>query len=295
MDGILLIDKPEGPTSHDVVARIRRTSGERRIGHTGTLDPRASGLLPLVLGRATRLAQYLTGSDKTYEATVRLGYATDTDDADGRPLGAPGAHLPDDAAIQLALAAFVGTIEQLPPQHSAKKVEGRRAYDLARRQKPVALLPARVRLHALDWLGREGDLVRLRLTTGPGFYVRSLARDLGERLGCGGHLAGLRRLASGGFTVEEAIPLEDAERMGPRVAGRIVPPSRALPEALSVVVTATGELRVRHGNSVGPQHLSAGPPAAAGDGLVKVLAADGSLLALAQARGGALHPTVVLG
>jgi tRNA pseudouridine55 synthase len=133
MDGILLIDKPAGPTSHDVVARLRRVTGERSIGHTGTLDPRATGLLPLVLGRATRLASLLTGADKTYEATIRLGVATDTDDADGAPFGEPQPVAADDAAIDRALERFRGSFDQRPPSHSAKKVGGRKAYDLARR------------------------------------------------------------------------------------------------------------------------------------------------------------------
>src|SRR5262245_4849012 len=156
MDGVLLIDKPSGPTSHDVVARLRSTSGATRIGHTGTLDPRATGLLPLVLGKATRLAQLLGGGEKTYEAVVRLGFATDTDDADGEQIGETSTALPDDAAIDAALAAFVGSIEQVPPDHSAKRVGGHRAYDLARSAKPVTLSAVTVTVHTLARTSREG-------------------------------------------------------------------------------------------------------------------------------------------
>src|SRR5262245_24831903 len=199
MDGVLLIDKPSGPTSHDVVARIRRTSGEPRVGHTGTLDPLASGLLPLVLGRATRLASFLSASEKTYEATIRLGVATDTNDAEGRPIGPIAATVPDDGAIERALEEFRGTFAQRPPSHSAKKIGGRKAYDMARRRQPVDLKPVEVTVRDLECTGREEDRLSIRVSATSGFYVRALARDLGERLGCGAHLMALRRTASGIF------------------------------------------------------------------------------------------------
>ncbi|MGE5834225.1 MAG: tRNA pseudouridine(55) synthase TruB, partial [Acidobacteriota bacterium] len=201
MDGVLLIDKPSGPTSHDVVARLRGTSRERSIGHTGTLDPRATGLLPLVCGRATRLASLLSGEDKVYEATIRLGWATDTDDADGQPVSEPSGQLPDDAAIHDAATAFRGTFDQLPPTHSAKRLGGHKAYDLARHAAPVELRPVPVTVHHLDITGRERELVHVRVTASAGFYVRALARDLGSALGCGAHLLALRRTRSGGFDV----------------------------------------------------------------------------------------------
>ena len=296
MDGVLLIDKPSGPTSHDVVARLRRTSGEKSIGHTGTLDPRATGLLPLVLGRATRLASFLSGGDKTYVATIRLGFATDTDDADGRPLGTPAADLPDDAAIDRALASFSGSGEQLPPSHSAKKVGGRKAYELARREEPVALKPAAVTVHRIERTGREGDLVHLTVAASSGFYVRALARDLGSRLECGGHLLALRRTHSGSFDVADAVPLEDAERLGRDVAGRVLPPADALPGLPAVRLTEAGLKRALHGNPLGPEHLEGrSVPPATSPLPVRIVAADGRLVALARSRGGALHPVVVLG
>jgi tRNA pseudouridine55 synthase len=296
--GVLLIDKPAGPTSHDVVARLRRSSGERRIGHTGTLDPRATGLLPLVLGQATRLASLLTSGDKTYEAVLRLGYATSTDDADGEPLGPAASRLPADADIEGALGAFRGTFEQRPPTHSAKKVAGHRAYDLARRDRPVTLTPVRVTVRELALLGRSGDEVRIRVTATAGFYVRGLARDLGERLGCGGHLGSLRRTRSGRLAVEDALPLDEAERLGPAVSARLLSPDAALPHLESVRLTAAGVNRARHGNAVGPEHLEGRAVPATGPTdaqPVKLLDSEGRLMALAHRRGGALHPVVVLG
>jgi tRNA pseudouridine55 synthase len=310
MTGVLLVDKPSGPTSHDVVARVRRSSGERRIGHTGTLDPTATGLLPLVLGQATRLSALLTGGDKTYEATIRLGFATATDDTEGEPLGLADAEGQAGLAgaeggggvrvaageVEAALAAFRGSFDQKPPVHSAKKVGGRRAYDLARQDRPVELTPVGVTVHALELLSVDGDLIRLRVTATAGFYVRALARDLGDVLGCGAHLHELRRTRSGTFDVADAVPLDEVERLGPAVADRLISPSEALPSLLSVRLTEAGLKRARHGNPVGPEHVEGHwvPPSST-VGPVKVVTADGELLALAHSRGGALHPVVVLG
>ncbi len=296
MTGVLLIDKPEGPTSHDVVARIRRATGERSVGHTGTLDPRATGLLVLVVGRATRIASLLASGEKTYECTVRLGVRTDTDDADGRPLGDPVTELPGDAAIDRALDRFRGTFEQTPPAHSAKKVAGRKAYELARREEPVTLAPVTVTVSVLERVGRDGDGVHLRLTATSGFYVRALARDLGQALGCGAHLHALRRTRSGRFDVGSALPLAEAERIGRDLADRLIPPAEALPHLVAVRLTARGLVRATHGNPLGPEDLAGRwvPPAATA-GPVRMLAEDGRLVALAHARGGALHPVIVLG
>jgi tRNA pseudouridine55 synthase len=296
MNGVLLVDKPSGPTSHDVVARLRRATGERAIGHTGTLDPRATGLLPLVLGRATRLASLLSSGDKTYEATIGLGFATDTDDADGQPLGPAASSLPDLAAIDTALEAFRGTFQQVPPRHSAKKVAGRKAYELARRAQPVELAPVAVTVTALERLSFDGAFLQIRVSAGSGFYVRALARDLGERLGCGAHLHALRRTRSGGFDIGQAIPLADAERLGTDLESRLIPAAEALPHLPSVTMTATGLTRAMHGNPVGPADLEGRwvPPATTG-GPVRLLAGDGRLVALAHSRGGALHPITVLG
>jgi tRNA pseudouridine55 synthase len=278
------------------VSRLRRTSGERSIGHTGTLDPRATGLLPLVLGRATRLASLLTGRDKTYEATIRLGLATDTDDADGKPIGEPVTALPADEVIAEALSRFAGTLLQVPPAHSAKKIAGRKAYELARREQPVELAPVEVTVREIAMTRREGDTVGVRVTASAGFYVRSLARDLGAALGCGGHLLALRRTASGSFTVDQALPLEEAERLGRDVVGRVIPPAEAVGHLPGVTIGEPGLRRVRHGNPIGPEYTEGRwIPAPAGALPVRVLDAGGTLVALAHVRGGALHPVVVLG
>jgi len=295
MDGVLLIDKPGGLTSHDVVARIRRSSGEKRVGHTGTLDPRATGLLPLVMGRATRLASRITGGAKTYEAVIQLGIATDTDDADGRPIGEAVTVTSSASDVAAALAGFQGTFEQMPPAHSAKKVGGRKAYDLARRSQPVELAAVPVTIHDLTCSSIEGTLVSLRVTVSAGFYVRSLARDLGERLGCGAHLASLRRTGSGDFGVAQATSLDAAEREGLAIAGRLIPPSAVLPHLPAVTMTEGGLARVLHGNAIGPEHLTGHvlPPPSAGE--LRLMGPGGQLVALAHSRGGALHPVLVLG
>ena len=297
MDGVLLIDKPEGPTSHDVVARLRSVTRERSVGHTGTLDPRATGLLPLVLGKATRLASLLTGTDKTYDAVVRLGFATDTDDADGRALSEP-TPLPEAGAVLQALEQFRGVIHQVPPAHSAKKVGGHKAYDLARRDQAVELAPVTVTVHALEGARLDGDLLAFTVRATAGFYVRALARDLGTALGGGAHLASLRRTVAGRFRVEDAVPLDEAERLGADVAAHLIPMAEAVGHLPAVTVNAAGLRRAEHGNTLNPNHLEhpwiPASGTAAGPG-VRILDADGRLLALAHSRGGALHPAVVLG
>ncbi len=305
MTGVLLIDKPMGPTSHDVVARLRQVTRERSIGHAGTLDPRATGLLVMLLGKATRLASLLTGHDKVYEATVRLGWATTTDDAAGERLTKIGADKAtpcavSDTALEEALTHFRGTFDQMPPQHSAKKIDGHKAYDMARKDQHVPLKTASVTVRSLDLVARTGDLVQLTMTVTAGFYVRSLARDLGERLGCGAHLHELRRTRSGAFQVESATSLDDADRLGPLLEPRLISLADALPDLPAVRVSEGGLVRVRHGNPIGPQ-FAAGSwvPTPASPGLppvkVRLLDETGMLVALADLRGGQLHPSVVLG
>jgi tRNA pseudouridine55 synthase len=296
MTGILLIDKPSSMTSHDVVARLRRSSGERGIGHAGTLDPRATGLLVLVIGGATRLAAFLTSHDKTYDAVIRLGVVTDTDDADGRPIGTPSATLADEPTVQEALDAFRGTFAQVPPAHSAKRVQGTKAYELARRQQPVALPAVSVTVRRLDLIAYHEGRLDVRVTATAGFYVRALARELGERLGCGGHLEALRRTASGGFHVAGALPLAEAERLGPAVRERLISPADALSELPAVELTETGLRRAAHGNWLSPEHLMPGPGGLpAGPEKVRLMGAGGRLVAVAESRRGVLHPVVVLG
>jgi tRNA pseudouridine55 synthase len=316
MDGLLVIDKPQGPTSHDVVARMRRVLRERAIGHTGTLDPLATGVLPLVLGRATRLAKFMSAGDKTYEAVVRLGTATDTGDAQGTPVGALSAGpWPGREAIDAALEAFRGTFLQQPPAFSAKLIDGTRSYALARQARgsdhgrtgvgpgsdPVAIsatlpAPVGVTVHRLELVRVEADRVALSLDCSAGFYVRSLAHDLGVRLGVGGHLAALRRTRSGDFGLDSAIALDAAERDPRGAASRVIAPAQMLPGVPGVVLTLEGARRARHGRDLGPgdwERWEKIPDRF----VVRLLDSNGQLVGIGEpaVTPGLLHPSVVLG
>jgi tRNA pseudouridine55 synthase len=298
MDGLLIIDKPAGPTSHDVVSRMRRLLREKRIGHCGTLDPAATGVLLLVVGRATRLSQFLSASDKSYEAVVRLGVATDTADADGQPVGPVWrAPLPAREAIEAALEEFRGTFVQQPPAFSAKKIDGTRSYKLARAHPapPALPAPASVTAHAIDIVSVDGDFVTLRVECSAGFYVRALAHDLGQRLGVGGHLAGLRRTRSGDFTVEQAISLETVERDPQHAIDAMIPLAEMLPAFASVTLTAEGVLRAVHGRELGPADTERGLAGRASS-FVRLLDQSGQLVGIAEPVGATplLHPSVVL-
>jgi tRNA pseudouridine55 synthase len=304
MDGLLVIDKPVGPTSHDVVARMRRVLGERRIGHTGTLDPAASGVLPLVLGRATRLARFLSAGDKRYEAVVRFGVSTDTYDAEGTPIGAARSGVtPERAAIEAALEAFRGTFVQQPPPYSAKKIAGRRSYDMARagyafdEASPLPA-PVTVTVRHLAITRVEDDDVTLDVECSAGFYVRSLAHDLGRIAGVGAHLAALRRTLSAGLTLDEAIPLEFAERSREDAQAAVVSIDSMLPSLQAVTLTDEGVLRAVHGRDIGRSEVTAESPGVDGKTAAAVRLIDelGRLVAIAEPTGepGVLHPAVVL-
>jgi tRNA pseudouridine55 synthase len=303
MDGLLVIDKPDGPTSHDVVVRMRRVLGERRIGHTGTLDPAASGVLPLVLGRATRLARFLSAGDKRYEAVVRFGVATDTYDAEGTPIGtARGGVTPARDEIEAALDEFRGTFVQQPPPYSAKKIAGRRSYEMARTARsfdepPVLPAPVTVTVKRLEITHIEDDDVTLDVECSAGFYVRSLAHDLGRRAGIGAHLAALRRTLSAGLTLEDSIPLEFAERSRDDALGAVVSIDSMLPWLHAVTLTDEGVLRAVHGRDISHSELAAGGPTAVGPtSVVRLIDELGRLVAIAEPTGvpGVLHPAVVL-
>lgn len=300
MDGVLLVDKPAGPTSHDVVERVRRALGERRVGHTGTLDPFATGLLALCVGRATRLARFLSAGDKVYLASVRLGFATTTDDLTGEPLSPASPARPARAALEAALASLVGTFDQLPPAFSARHVGGRRSHELARRGETVARTATPVTVHSLRLLSHEDEVVRLEVRCSPGTYVRALARDLGERLGTGGHLVALRRTRSGPFDLGRALAGDDLAR----AAESLVPMRELLPDLPAAQVGPAGRALVAHGRDLGAQDVLDGFPAAGAD-TVRLVDAEGELLAVAVRRVfeprtpglprvEALHPEVVL-
>src|ERR1044071_7371091 len=240
MDGVLVIDKPSGMTSHDVVARARHILHERRIGHSGTLDPFATGVLVILLGKATRLSQFLTGVDKEYEAIIRLGYSTDTGDRTGTPLPGPAAEVRHwtEQEIEAALQSLRGDIDQLPPMYSAKKVEGKKLYELARRGESVERKPLRVCIYDFAAIKPGGQLIKdnldgtfdfhARVSCSSGTYVRTLAEDFGKRLYVGAHLAELRRTRVGDFSIDQAITLEQLKvYFGEESLGSVVLPLNA--------------------------------------------------------------------
>jgi tRNA pseudouridine55 synthase len=306
MDGVLVVDKPEGLTSHDVVAHARRILGEKRIGHTGTLDPLATGVLPLACGRATRLVRFLTASDKDYEATILFGVTTDTLDITGEETSRTG-RAPSRDALVPVLRTFEGAQMQVPPAYSAKKVGGRRAYELARRDEPVELAAVPVRVSRIELLECGHERCRVALTCSAGFYVRSLVRDLGERLGTGATLEALRRTRSGDFTLDEAVDLDGVGRRrldpsdpgsripDPALESLLIPLKKLLPGFPAVTLTEEGLTRVSHGQQVRPADVAEPVPASAAE-WVRLLDGGGALVGLAtpQLASGFLHPEVVL-
>ena len=308
MDGVLVIDKPPRLTSHDVVTRVRRALGTRRIGHIGTLDPLATGVLPLVVGRATRLASLLSSGPKTYDAVILLGVTTNTYDVTGtatRPDPAAAGPVPPLAAIQEAGRTFTGRFAQQPPPFSAKKVGGVRAYQLARRHQPVAPSAVEVTVHAFEIRSLDGDRLRCRVTCEPGFYMRALAHDLGRALGCGGCLEALRRERSSAFALSDAVSLDIVEKEGPDAHGRLIPLAGLLPDLPGVVLTDRGSRLAAHGNALAPADLAGNVgddppwrhPQNEGDAVhrVRLFDGDGVLLAIAETgTGGFLHPKIVL-
>ena len=211
MNGVIIIDKPAGWTSHDVINRMRRILGQRSVGHLGTLDPLATGVLPLVTGSLTRLAQFYTASEKTYEGAIRFGFATNTYDADGEPLSDPRPVTPSLEHLQKLAAGFLGIIEQVPPPFSAKKIHGIPAYKLARKQKEVVLNPVQVEIKEFVILSVEGDRAHFRARVSSGTYMRSVAHEMGQRLGSGAHLESLRRTAVAEFDISQVHTLEEIE------------------------------------------------------------------------------------
>ncbi len=345
LHGALLVDKPSGPTSHDIVAVTRRLLKAKRIGHTGTLDPLATGLLVLLVGHATRLSQFLVADEKEYIADIRLGIATPTYDSQSLEearlkeeafrLKAEATQLSDEEQrgfrlqpedLTRILPDFLGTYPQLPPPFSAKKIEGVRAYEKARKNEVVELKPVQVTVRELEVLPasdighrssvighRTSDIghptsdpghrisdidaappLRLRVVASSGFYVRSLAHDIGQVLGCGAHLEALRRTRVGRFRVEEAATLDVLEAAGPAAAERLIPLNTLLSDLPAVTLTEEGLRRAGNGNSLAPHHLAVASAVRSGD-RVRVLDASGEVLSVAEGRpDGLLHPLLVL-
>jgi tRNA pseudouridine55 synthase len=249
IDGILVIDKPRGKTSHDVVEAVRRIVGFRQIGHLGTLDPLATGVLVLALGRATRLARFYSGRRKRYTCAARFGYATDTYDADGEPFSPDSAPSLDAGQLQEMASRFIGKIQQTPPAFSAKKIHGRPAHQLARKHKPVNLAPVEVEVYEFRITGVEGSVARFTVECGAGTYIRALAHDLGKLHGAGAHLAEITRTAVGEFTIDQAVSLEELaeDAKAGKLASRVIPLEHLLPELPRAVVLPILEKRIRHG------------------------------------------------
>ncbi len=300
MNGLLVIDKPEGITSHDVVNRLRQMTGERSIGHLGTLDPMATGVLPLLMGKFTRLAQYFSAAEKSYAGAIRFGFATDTYDTEGEPAGpdlwleaAPRLTLD---RVRAAAERFLGETQQMPPPFSAKKIDGKPAYKLAREGKPVELKPAQVRINAFEIVAMEGAEVSFSLNISAGGYVRSVAHELGQDLGCGAHLSRLRRTRAGAFTLADAHSLEELEALSGDAADNIgalhalcVHPRALLPEMPSVTADAMALGRLRNGAQANLPEFSQAP-------LVKIFAGPRELAGIARRVAGTLfQPVVVMG
>jgi len=291
--GAVVIDKPAGWTSHDVVNKVRRLAGTRKVGHLGTLDPNATGVLPLLLGRATRLAQFFGRADKHYEGVVSFGYSTDTYDAEGTPVSDPVPFTADRAALETALASFRGDLQQIPPAVSAKKVAGVRAYKLARQNQPVELPPVPISVFAIDVLSVTGNEVGLHVHCSSGTYVRSIAHDLGQYFGCGAFLKSLRRTASGEFTLKRAYTLDQLGALAElgNVEEAIVPAAALLNELPAEYVDEATAAFIRQGRD-----FRVSPFGAARDAQrIKAVGPDGDLIAIGEAiLPNLYHPILVL-
>jgi tRNA pseudouridine55 synthase len=298
MDGVIIIDKPAGRTSHDVVNRMRRILQQRSVGHLGTLDPIATGVLPLVTGNLTRLAQFYNDSEKTYEGVIRFGFATDTYDAEGEPAAEARNISLNLGQLQELASEFQGVIEQIPPPFSAKKIHGVPAYKLARKQKAVVLPPVKVKVEEFAILSVNGDRASFRARVASGTYMRSIAHDMGRRLGCGAHLESLRRTAVGEFDIGQAHALEEIEattRGGSQPSSELccgieklfVHPRQLLPQFPSISVDEATAIRIRSGRPVNLPELSRARQ-------IKVFYGQRELIAIATRVAGTLfHPKIV--
>jgi len=290
MNGVLIVDKPGGLTSHDVVNRVRRILQQKSVGHLGTLDPMATGVLPLVVGNLTRLAQFYTASEKCYEGTIRFGFATDTYDAEGEPTSAAQQITLRSDEVEALAARFRGVIEQTPPPFSAKKIQGVPAYKLARKQKEVVLKAVQVEIKEFEILKVEADRCSFRARVASGTYMRSVAHEMGQALGCGAHLESLRRTAVAEFTLDDAHTLEQLADAAKNAAldDLFVHPRKLLPAIPSVMADEAAAARIRSGRTVNLPEFSRARQ-------VKVFAGQRELLAIATRVAGTLfHAKIVL-
>jgi tRNA pseudouridine55 synthase len=290
VDGLLVVNKPQRMTSHDVVARVRRITGEKSVGHLGTLDPMATGVLPLVLGRFTRLAQFYNESEKEYQGAIRFGFSTDTYDAEGDPSGSEQPVELTLEQIRAAASRFQGKIQQVPPPFSAKKIAGVPAYKLARKGKEVELKPKEVEVKEFEILNWDGRLASFRATVSAGTYLRSLAHDLGQALGPGAHLASLTRTAVREFKLEQSHNLEDVQSAmtNGSIDDLLLHPRMILPEFPAVVVPVESLGRLKNGGAVNLPEFTKAPT-------VRVFAGQRELVAIARRVAGTLfQPKIVL-
>lgn len=293
MNGVIVVDKPAGWTSHDAVNKIRRLAKTRRVGHLGTLDPAATGVLPLILERATRLAQFYADSEKVYDAVIHFGWATDTYDSDGRLVG-PATEVEVDAAkLEALLEGFRGKTQQMPPPISAKKIAGTPAYKLARRNLPVELKPVEVTIFSLELLECRGPEARVKVHCSAGTYLRSIAHDLGKAYGCGAYLKSLVRTRSADFTLEDARTIEELERLAAenRLAEALIPAAQLLPQWPSQTVDRLTAGQIRQGRDfrASPFRVRKDTP------YIKALSEDGDLIAIGRALlPNVYHPMIVL-
>jgi tRNA pseudouridine55 synthase len=291
--GVFVVDKPAGWTSHDVVNKVRRIAQTRKVGHLGTLDPMATGVLPLLVGKATRLAQFFERGRKIYEGTIRFGHSTDTYDAEGTPTSAEKRFSLDCSIIDDHLSVFRGKILQTPPPVSAKKIGGTPAYKLVRMNIPVALEPVEVEVFAIDLLRCEGDEIDIRVHCSAGTYLRSIAHDLGQRLGCGAYLSRLRRIQSASFSINDAKSLDELQTLSAngRLAQALIPAAELLPEIPAERVDSVTADFIRQGRDfrISPYHNVGSSQ------LVKAVTQYGELVAIGEARLPHLyHPILVL-
>jgi tRNA pseudouridine55 synthase len=290
MNGLLILDKPSGITSHDVVAIVRRATGEKSIGHLGTLDPMATGVLPLLLGKYTRLAQFFGQADKHYTGHIRFGFATDSFDADGTPVTEAQPLTQSLEQLRALGRRFQGELDQLPPIFSAKKINGVAAHKLARAGAEVAVRPARITIHSFELTSLDGDTAAFAMSVSAGGYVRSVAHELGQLAQCGAHLSSLRRTAAGAFTLKQAITIDQLKNSSAAEIEALLPhPRTLLPEMPSVTVDDQLAGRLRNGMQVNLPDFSQAP-------LIKVFTTPTNLLAIARRIAGTLmQPIVVLG
>lgn len=289
MNGLLVLDKPAGITSHDVVSIVRRATGERSVGHLGTLDPMATGVLPLLLGKYTRLAQFFGQAEKQYTGDIRFGFATDTFDAEGTPTAELQPLTQSFDELRALAQHFHGEMDQMPPVFSAKKINGVPAHKLARAGKEVPVKPARICIHAFELKRLEGDTTDFAMHVSAGGYVRSVAHELGQLAGCGAHLSSLRRTQAGAFTLEQAITVEDLKTLSPaEIEARLPHPRSLLPEMPSVTVDEQTAGRIRNGMQVNVPEFSQAS-------LVKVFTGPREMIAITRRIAGTLmQPMVVL-